>query len=92
MTEQLELLNQVPSYVMDAIAWAEASNGEITLMVNGSHGVGSWLRENLEIKAVAVDGSQVAVKAKKPSWAAQLRCKKWDGGTGSSHPINYINW
>jgi hypothetical protein len=92
MTEQLDLLNQVPTYVMDAIAWAETSNGEMTLMINGSHGAGTWLRENLEIKAVAVDGSQVAVKAKKPDWAGQLRCKAWAGSSGSNHPKNKINW
>ncbi len=92
MTEQLDLLNQVPDYVMDSIAWAETSNGEVTLMVNGSYGTGTWLKNNLEVKAIAVDGSQVAIKAKKPDWIGQLRCKKWTGNSGSNHPKNYIKW
>lgn len=94
MTTQLELLtNQVPDHVMEAIAWAKYDGSELVLMVNGNTtGAGQWLRENLEIRAIAPMGEQVAVKARAPQWTGELRGKRWQGASGSNHPANYINW
>ncbi len=91
----LELNQVVPTHVMDAIAWAHNRNGELVVVVNGNTaGAGAWLRENLDVKAVAwlAETNQTAVKAIAPAWVSELMTKKWCGGSGSSHPVNYIEW
>ncbi len=48
----LEVKTEVlPAYVLDAIAWASAKNGEVVIMVNpNKQGAATWLRQNLAIK------------------------------------------
>lgn len=96
---QLNLWEQktevLPMYVLDAIAWSSCKSGEVVIAVNpNSQGAGAWLRQNLEIKAIAYqeETKQTAVKAIAPKWYADLKLRKWTGGTGSSHPMNYIKW
>ncbi|MFN9062840.1 MAG: hypothetical protein ACK5WL_23225 [Pseudanabaena sp.] len=92
----LEVKTEVlPAYVLDAIAWASAKNGEVVIMVNpNKQGAATWLRQNLAIKQVAYqpETNQTAVKAIAPKWWQDLKLKRWTGGSGSSHPINHINW
>ena len=85
----------LPAYVLDAIAWASAKNGEVTIVVNpNNQGAGTWLRENLAIKAIAYqsESNQTALKAIAPKWYKDLKHKKWIAGGGSSHPINNLKW
>lgn len=94
MTKQLALdLNKTtPDWVLDQIEWAQNRNGELVMKVRAAHGLGAWLRENLEIKATNLDGEYLHVKAIAPAWVKELAAKKWQGASGSKHPANYINW
>ena len=91
---QLELLNQnhCPDWVLNQIEWAQNRNGELVMRLRGAHGLGVWLRENLEIKATNLDGECVHVKAVAPAWVKELAAKRWQGANGSQHPANYIDW
>lgn len=91
---QLDLFDSsIPSFILDSIEWASVQNGELILLVNGAYGVGEWLRQNLEIKKIKMQTNhQIAVRAIAPKWAGELRAKKWDGGSGSSHPLNDLDW
>lgn len=91
---QLDLFGSfVPSFVFDSIEWASLQNGELILLINGGYGVGEWLRQNLEIKKFKLQSNhQIAVRAIAPKWAAEFRAKKWEGGSGSSHPLNDLDW
>jgi hypothetical protein len=91
---QLDLFGGfVPSFVSDAIEWASYSNGELILLINGGYGVGEWLRQNLELKSFAMqpDG-KIAIRAIAPQWVSEFKNKKWQGGSGSSHPLNDLAW
>lgn len=94
MTKQLalDLKHTTPDWVLDQIEWAQNRNGELVMRVRACHGLGAWLRENLEIKATNLDGECLHVKAIAPVWVKELAGKKWGGASGSQHPANYINW